>query len=207
MTAQVQRAIELYADLAPQYDAETRFISGIRSQAIAALKLQPGETVLDAGCGTGWCLPTLATQVGTAGKVLGFEPSPDMLAIARQRVSNACLHQVELQNASGAVATLSQQPDAILFSYTHDLIRSRASLEHLFAQCRPGTRIVAAGTKLFPKWFFPGNWYLRHTHRLTITNFDGFAQPWTVLAEFCTEHSVRVTVPGSRYLFTGVLGK
>ncbi len=206
MTAQLQRAIELYADLAQQYDAETRFITGIRSQAIAALRLRPGESVLDAGCGTGWCLPMLAKGVGVAGKVQGFEPSPDMLALARKRVAEDCLHQVELQNTSGAMATLTQAPDAILFSYTHDLIRSRASLEHLFAQCRPGTRIVAAGTKLFPTWFFPGNWYLRHTHRATITNFEGFESPWTLLAEFCPSHNVRVTIPGSRYLFTGVLG-
>ena len=92
-----------------------------------------------------------------------------------------------------------------LFSYTHDLIRSQSALEHILGQARSGTRIVAAGTKLFPKWFFPGNWYLRHTHRLTITNFEGFERPWTLLAAFCKQHQVQVTVPGSRYLFTGTL--
>ncbi len=207
MSAQVDRAVELYADLAPQYDAETRFISGIRSLAIDALNLQPGETVLDAGCGTGWCLPALAQRVGKRGKVQGFEPSPEMLAIARQRIADRGLAQVELQHAAGETARLPAVPDAVLFSYTHDLIRSRDSLDKLFAQCRPGTRIVAAGTKLFPKWFFPGNWYLRHTHRVTITNFEGFDRPWTLLAEFCPQHQVKATIPGSRYLFTGVLGE
>jgi len=207
MSSQVDRAIELYAGLAPQYDAETRYITGIRSLAIDALNLQPGETVLDAGCGTGWCIPELARRVGNTGKVLGFEPSPDMLSIARRRVADAGLSQVQLQNAAGETARLPAVPDAVLFSYTHDLIRSQASLEKLFAQCRPGTRIVAASTKLFPKWFFPGNWYLRHTHRVTITNFESFDRPWTLLAEFCPLHKVRVTVPGSRYLFTGTLGE
>jgi demethylmenaquinone methyltransferase/2-methoxy-6-polyprenyl-1,4-benzoquinol methylase len=205
MSAQVSRAIKLYADLAPNYDAETRFITGIRRQAIAALRLKPGETVLDAGCGTGWCLPTLAEQVGPQGKVIGFEPSPDMLTIARSRVKRAGLGQVDLQHACGETVALSTSPDAILFSYTHDLIRSRSSLDHIFGQCRPGTRIIAASTKLFPRWFFPGNWYLRHTHRVTITNFDSFDRPWTLLSGYCSMHAVRITIPGSRYLFEGVL--
>ncbi|HEX9390172.1 MAG TPA: methyltransferase domain-containing protein [Usitatibacteraceae bacterium] len=206
MSAQVSRAIALYANLAPQYDAETRYITGIRKQAIAALRLQAGETVLDAGCGTGWCLPALAAGVGVGGRVIGFEPSPDMLGIARQRVRALDLAQVELQHACGETAALQRPPDAILFSYTHDLIRSRASLQNIFRQSRTGTRIVACGTKLFPQWFAPGNWYLRHTHRATITDFDSFDRPWTLLAALCAQHKVRVTVPGSRYLFEGVLG-
>jgi demethylmenaquinone methyltransferase/2-methoxy-6-polyprenyl-1,4-benzoquinol methylase len=206
MSVQLPRAVENYAGLAPRYDAETRYISGIRHQAIAALGLKSGETVLDAGCGTGWCLPELAAGVGPSGRVLGFEPSPDMLGIARQRVLEHGLDQVELQNAWGESVMLSHVPDAILFSYTHDLIRSRAALENIFRQTRTGTRIVACSTKLFPRWFLPGNWYLRHTHRQTITNFDGFDRPWTLLAELCAQHRVRVTVPGSRYLFEGMLG-
>ena len=206
MSAQVSEANRLYADLAPSYDAETRFITGIRKQAINALRLQPGEFVLDAGCGTGWCLPTLAALVGEQGNVVGFEPSPEMLAIARARVTRSALSQVELQHACGETVSLTRSPDAILFSYTHDLIRSRNSLDHIFRQCKPGTRVIAASTKLFPRWFFPGNWYLRHTHAVTITNFDSFDRPSTLLAEYCPRHSVRVTVPGSRYLFEGVLG-
>ncbi len=205
MTAQVEAAQKLYAALAQNYDDETRFITGIRKQAIEALNLKPGETVVDCGCGTGWCLPMLSEHVGPTGKVLGFEPSPDMLAIAQARVVQRGLANTRLQHACGNTAVLESPPDAILFSYTHDLLRSHESLTHIFRQSKPGTRIVAVSTKLFPKWFFVGNWYLRHTHRHTITNFEGFDQPWSVLATFCRRHNVRMTVPGSRYLFSGVL--
>lgn len=205
MNAQVDHAQRLYAALAPSYDDDTRFIAGIRHRAINALNLRSGETVLDAGCGTGWCLPMLSQRVGRGGKVVGFEPSPDMLALATSRVARCNLDNTRLMCADGDTVTLESLPDAILFSYTHDLIRSRAALEHVLGQARSGTRIVATGTKLFPTWFIPGNWYLRYTHRATITNFEGLERPWTLLAEYCENHTVEVTVPGSRYLFKGTL--
>lgn len=205
MSAQVEAANRLYAALASKYDDETRYITGIRKLAIDALALKPGETVLDCGCGTGWCLPSLSSAVGPQGRVIGFEPSPDMLAIARSRARERALGNVHLQLACGETAQISPAPDAILFSYTHDLLQSRKSLTHIFAQAKPGTRIVAASTQLFPRWFFPGNWYLRHTHRATITNFESFDRPWRHLPAFCQTWSARTTIPGSRYLLTGVL--
>ena len=205
MSKQLADSKRLYAALAPTYDAETKYITGIRKRAIDALNLQPGETVLDAGCGTGWCLPALSSSVGENGRVIGLEPSPEMLELARARAARNRLGNVTFLHASGKTVTFDRSPDAILFSYTHDLIRSRASLENIFRQARSGTRVVAASTKLFPKWFFVGNWYLRKTHQMTITNFEGFEQPWTLLAEFCPNYAVRTTVPGSRYLFEGSL--
>ena len=63
----VEAANRLYAALASKYDDETRYITGIRKLAIDALALKPGETVLDCGCGTGWCLPSLSFAVGPQG--------------------------------------------------------------------------------------------------------------------------------------------
>lgn len=206
MSTQVEDAGHLYARLAARYDVETRYINGIRRQAVATLGLRPGETVLDAGCGTGWCLPLLARQVGATGRVIGFEPSEHMLAVAQSRLQQLGHSTTCLINASGESVEIGTVPDAVLFSYTHDLLQSRASLDNIFRQARPGTRIVATGTQLFPTWFAPGNWYLRYTHRQTITDFRNFDAPWRALSEYCKTHRVRSTVPGSRYLFEGILG-
>lgn len=96
MTTQVEAAQKLYTSLAVSYDDETRFITGIRKQVIDAPNLKPGETVVDAGCGTGWCLPMLTECVGSKGKVIGFEPSPDMLALADARVKKHGLANTRL---------------------------------------------------------------------------------------------------------------
>ena len=57
--------------------------------AVAELGLRPGQTALDAGCGTGRALPHLRTAVGEAGHVLGFDLTPEMLATARRHGRHA----------------------------------------------------------------------------------------------------------------------
>ncbi|MFF1836389.1 class I SAM-dependent methyltransferase [Streptomyces sp. NPDC058231] len=50
--------------------------------AVGALGLRPGDTVLDAGCGTGRALPALRGAVGPRGRVLGADLTPAMLEAA-----------------------------------------------------------------------------------------------------------------------------
>ena len=65
--------------------------------------------------------------------------------------------------------------------------------------------VSATGSQLFPRWFFPGNLYLRYSHRGYITNFDAFDAPWRVLAGYLDDLVVSREWPGERYLARGVL--
>jgi len=200
--ADLGRAVAHYRDLAPRYDYFTRRINRIRARAIEALGLHPGETVLDAGCGTGWCLPMLSDRVGPSGRVIGFDPSPEMLAIARSRQGARSAAYLE---AAAETVRLPAAPDAILFSYTHDLIRSRAALENLLGQARPGCRVAATSTKLYAPWLFPANWYLVVTHRAYITNFESLAAPWSLLAEYLDDFRVETGPMTQHYVATGTV--
>ncbi len=199
--ADLDRAVAHYRELAPRYDHYTRRINRIRERTIAALALQRGETVLDAGCGTGWCLPALAEAVGGTGRVIAFDPSPEMLARAQERPAAGT--PIELLHATGEDVLLPAAPDAILFSYTHDLIRSRAALENLFRQARPGARVAATSTKLYARWLLPANWYLRATHRAYITNFESFASPWSLLSQMLEDFRVETHGLTQHYVATG----
>jgi len=59
----------------------------VRRRAIvhAALGAQPGERVLDVGCGPGYYCAELLEQVGAEGSVVGVDGSAAMLALAERR--------------------------------------------------------------------------------------------------------------------------
>jgi ubiquinone/menaquinone biosynthesis C-methylase UbiE len=53
-------------------------------RVVAAAQLQPGQRVLDVACGTGVLAREAAACVGAAGAVVGLDPNPGMLAVARR---------------------------------------------------------------------------------------------------------------------------
>ena len=194
-------ALAHYRDLAPGYDNRTRRIDAIRARAIGALDLRPGDTVLDAGCGTGWCLPRLMECVGERGTVIAFDPSPEMLAIARLRLNGNS--RLRIFGAAAQTARVPSAPDAILFSFTHDLLRSREALDNLLRQAKPGARVAATGTKFFGPWLFPANWYLRYSHRGYLTDLKSLVRPWSLLADRLEDFRVDTSPFTPHYLATG----
>ena len=202
-SADLGLAVAHYRELAPRYDHFTRRINRIRERTIEALALAPGQAVLDAGCGTGWCVPRLAERVGSAGRVIAFDPSPEMLAIARSRLADEAGRRVALIEAAAETIVLPSPVDAILFSYTHDLIRSRIALENVLRQAKPGARVAATSTKLYAPWLFPANWYLRYSHRSYITNFDSLDAPWSLLATYLDDFELATGPMTQHYVATG----
>jgi ubiquinone/menaquinone biosynthesis methyltransferase len=83
------RTPDLFDDIAGGYDAVSTVLSvaGIRAwhrRARRALAVQPGQHVLDVGCGTGSVTRLLARDAGPTGMVVGLDPSPGMLKAARR---------------------------------------------------------------------------------------------------------------------------
>ena|SRR5437016_6648740 len=63
----------------------TRDVLRRRALVRAALAAEPGDRVLDVGCGPGFYVTELLETVGPDGQVVGVDPSADMLAVAAQR--------------------------------------------------------------------------------------------------------------------------
>ena len=54
-------------------------------RASGQLNIQPGDRVLDIGCGTGNLVDFIAKKVGPSGKVVAFDPDADRIQVARQK--------------------------------------------------------------------------------------------------------------------------
>jgi ubiquinone/menaquinone biosynthesis C-methylase UbiE len=67
------------------------FLRDVAARSMARMALQPGESVLDVGCGTGVFLPGLAAIAGPEGRVVGLDHSAAFLEEARKRLSDASL--------------------------------------------------------------------------------------------------------------------
>ena len=81
---------------------QTPEMANQRLRTLAALALARGESVLDAGCGTGLLLEQEARTVGSEGRAEGIDYSDAMLDHARGRCAG--LEQVRLQQ--GSIETL-----------------------------------------------------------------------------------------------------
>ena len=150
-TDQTQKPPGRVIHSAALYDGLVWVMTGGRERAfreklLRFARLQPGETVLDVGCGTGSLAITAKMQVGPAGKVYGIDASPEMLARARKKARKA-----------GVEVTFEQAPaQALPFPDGHfDAVLSTVMLHHLprigRAECaremrrvlKPGGRVLA----------------------------------------------------------------
>jgi SAM-dependent methyltransferase len=67
---------------AADYAANARFVSDLGQPVLDLLQPQPGERILDIGCGDG----ALTERIAATGvQVVGIDPSPDLAAAARGR--------------------------------------------------------------------------------------------------------------------------
>jgi ubiquinone/menaquinone biosynthesis C-methylase UbiE len=174
-------ALDRYRALAPGYDASCRLIEPVRRRAIELLGLQPGQTVLDVASGTGKSLPALAAAVGPRGRVVAIEQSPEMVEIARRRIAELGLVNVEQLLSPVEQARIAGLADAVLLHYTHDVLRTPAALRRLFVAVRPRATVVVAGFKLATGWralFNP--WFKARAHGY-LSTFEGAAAPWSHL--------------------------
>lgn len=181
----------LYRRRASHYDLELAPFEPLRRQAIAQLDVRAGDTVLDVGCGTGLSFELLLEKVGARGRVIGIEPSPDMMALARHRVARRRWTRVDLLEASAAGAPLRGRADGALFHFTHDVLRDPEALDHVVAHLKPGAHVVACGLQWAPPWLLPTNAFVWAAALYSVSCMEGLEQPWTMLAARVAGFEVR----------------
>lgn len=198
-------SIRKYQSKAAQYDASSQFTMPLRRRTIGLLKLKPGDVVLDVGAGTGLSYSLLLEAVGPTGRLLAFEQSPDMFKLAQERVQREGWEHVWHQQSSAEAIHLPKQVDAILFNYTHDIVRSPEAVANIMRFAKPGARIAMAGVKFFPWWTGPLNLLAWAKNRPYNARAADLWSPWDIVQSYCAHFERESTQYGMGYIAQGRL--
>ena len=121
----------------------------LRQKTVDLARIQPGEQVLDVGCGTGTLAIEVARRVGPAGHVAGIDPGAE---IARAS-AKAARHNVPIDFQLGVIEEIpfSNQTFDVVFStlMMHHLPAplKRQGLSEIARVLKPGGRLIIADFK------------------------------------------------------------
>ncbi|WP_372515684.1 class I SAM-dependent methyltransferase [Streptantibioticus ferralitis] len=119
-----------YPDDTPAYEA-----------GVGELELRPGQSALDAGCGTGRALAALRTAVGAPGTVIGVDLTPQMLRAAARAGRDRLALLLEADAAR--LPLRGKSLDAVFAAgLVHHLHDPGAGLREFARVCRPGARLA-----------------------------------------------------------------
>jgi len=134
-----------------------------RERLIEPARLEPGESVLDIGCGTGTLAIVAKRRVGPSGVVHGIDASPEMIARAQRKATRAGL-DVAFEIAPAQSLPF---PDS-----RFDVVLSTVMLHHLprtgrVDAVREARRVLKPGGRLLAVDFVrrSGKGLLAHFHR------------------------------------------
>ena len=136
---------------APYYDLAVQLTTlgqarRLRKMTVDQARIQPGDSVLDVGCGTGEVTLQAKTRA-KEGRVYGIDPAPEMIAVARTKARRKGL---EIDFRVGVIEALPFPDSSIdvvtsslMMHHLPDDLKVRGTAE-IFRILKPGGRLLIA---------------------------------------------------------------
>jgi ubiquinone/menaquinone biosynthesis C-methylase UbiE len=154
--------VEKYRKSAARYDVTSRLNLALgpqrahRRRAVQALRLRPGDSVVELGCGTGLNFPSIEREIGPDGRIIGVDITDAMLAQAQRRIAANGWRNITLVQAAASEFEFPAGIDAILATYAHALLPDSGQvIVRGAAALRAGGRLVVLDVKVpdaTPRW-------------------------------------------------------
>jgi ubiquinone/menaquinone biosynthesis C-methylase UbiE len=117
---------------------------------IDAASVQHDQHVLDVGCGTGYLARLLARAVGPGGRVVGVDPSAEMVAYAARKAGDASILQFQLGTAEALPFPAGQFDVVVTSLMLHHLPEDLrvSALREMYRVLRPGGTLLVAEAQM-----------------------------------------------------------
>jgi len=125
----------------------------IRQEAVNALHLKKGDTVLEVACGTGRNFPYIEEQISPSGNLIGFDYSFEMLSSAKKAALAKGWENIKFVQGDAAELNVKKnQFDGVISVLGMSAIPNyRAALKRCFELLRPGGTLVICDAGPFRK--------------------------------------------------------
>ena len=152
--------IDTYNQRAANYDltANVYYLIGYpewryRRLAVESLGLQPGDTVIEIGCGTGLNFKLYQEQIGPTGKIIGVDLTDAMLDQARQRIKANDWENVELLHQDANDYEFPAEVNGVISTFAFSLIPEAPNIVQ-----RAADALSAGGRIVLLDFQIPDNW-------------------------------------------------
>lgn len=133
------------------YRVLDRFAGSLHRLVIEKLGLEPGDAVLDIGCGTGALIPALVEAVGPQGRVVAMDFSPRMVALARKRAARWPNVEVREADACDTDHGSGQFDAAVALGAFSAMPDVAAAISNACDALKPGGRLFVFDVRLAKK--------------------------------------------------------
>lgn len=178
---------------------------GYRLKTIKLLDLQPGDRIVELGCGTGINFPLIMDQIGEEGQLIGVDISPRMLDRARARVQREGWGNVKLIQSDLTEYVCPEEVTAVLstgvFGYIDDYDSVIASLSQTIL---PGGHIAIMDGRRptrMPAWLFNLFVWLSQPFGVTQDYFD--KRSWESVERYFQETTFESMYGGMLFIASG----